>query len=48
MLIGEQEDYLRAATDEILELRGQMETIVGVRKSVLEQIREKIAAELEP
>ena len=43
-LIGEQEDYLAAATEEILELRGQMETIVGVRKSVLEQIRDSVVA----
>ena len=41
-LIGEQEEYLAAATDEILELRGQMETIVGVRASVLEQIRDSV------
>lgn len=41
-LIGEQEEYLSAATEEILELRGQMETIVGVRKSVLEQIRDSV------
>ena len=41
-LIGEQEEYLPAATEEILELRGQMETIVGVRKSVLEQIRDSV------
>ena len=41
-LIGEQEAYLSAATEEILELRGQMETIVGVRKSVLEQIRDSV------
>ena len=43
-LIDEQEDYLSAATEEILELRGQMETIVGVRKSVLEQIRDSVVA----
>lgn len=43
-LIGEQENYLQAATEEILELRGQMETIVGVRKSVLEQIRDSVVA----
>ena len=42
VLIGEQEEYLSAATEEILELRGQMETIVGVRKSVLEQIRDSV------
>ena len=41
-LIGEQEEYLSAATEEILELRGPMETIVGVRKSVLEQIRDSV------
>ena len=41
-LIGEQEEYLSAATAEILELRGQMETIVGVRRSVLEQIRDSV------
>ena len=43
-LIGEQEEYLNAATEEILELRGQMETIVGVRRSVLEQIRDSVIA----
>ncbi|MBQ9662346.1 MAG: OmpA family protein [Oscillospiraceae bacterium] len=43
-LIGEQENYLQAATEEILELRGQMETIVGVRRSVLEQIRDSVVA----
>ena len=41
-LIGEKEEYLAAANEEILELRGQMETIVGVRKNVLEQIRDSV------
>ncbi len=41
-LISEKEEYLTAANAEILELRGQMETIVGVRKGVLEQIRDRV------
>ena len=41
-LIGEKEEYLTAANEEILTLRGQMETIVGVRREVLEQIRDSV------
>ena len=39
-LIGEQEEYMKAAAEEILALRGQMQTIAVLRLSILEQIRE--------
>lgn len=42
-LIKSQEEYLAAANEEILEMRGQMQTIAVLRLSILEQIRDSIA-----
>lgn len=39
-LIGEQEDYMKAASEELLKLHGQMQTIAVLRLSILDQIRE--------
>ena len=41
-LIKEQEDYLAAANEEILEMRSQMQTIAVLRLSILEQIKNSI------
>ena len=41
-LIGKQEDYLKAANKELLEMRGRMETIAVLRLSILEQIRDSV------
>lgn len=43
-LIGEQEEYLKAATKELLEMRSQMQTIAVLRLSILEQIRDSFVA----
>ena len=42
-LIGEQEEYLLAANDELREMRTQMQTIAVLRLSILEQIRDSVA-----
>ena len=42
-LIGKQEDYLRAAGQELLAMRNQMQTIAVLRLSILEQIRDSMA-----
>ena len=42
--IAEQEKYLAAATDELLEMRGQMQTIAVLRLSILEQIRDSVVS----
>ncbi len=42
--ISEQEAYLAAATDELLEMRGHMQTIAVLRLSILEQIRDSVVA----
>ena len=39
-LIGKQEDYLKAASEELLAMRSQMQTIAVLRLSILEQIRD--------
>ena len=39
-LIGRQEDYLKAASEELLAMRSQMQTIAVLRLSILEQIRD--------
>ncbi len=41
-LIDEQKEYLAAANEEILAMRGQMQTIAVLRLSILEQIRQSI------
>lgn len=41
-LIGKQEDYLKAANRELLEMRSRMETIAVLRLSILEQIRDSV------
>lgn len=41
-LIGKQEDYLKAANKELLEMRSRMETIAVLRLSILEQIRDSV------
>jgi len=41
-LIGQQEAYLLAANDELLQMRNQMQTIAVLRLSILEQIRANI------
>ena len=41
-LIGEQEEYLKAANEELLEMRSQMQTIAVLRLSILEQIRDSV------
>lgn len=40
--IAEQEEYLAQANVEIERMYGQMETIVGIRRSILEQIKQSI------
>ena len=42
-LIGEQEDYMKAASEELLAMRSQMQTIAVLRLSILEQIRDSMA-----
>ena len=42
-LIGDQAQYLKAANEEIVAMRDQMQTIAVLRLSILEQIRESIA-----
>ena len=42
-LIGEQEDYMKAANEELLAMRSQMQTIAVLRLSILEQIRDSVA-----
>ena len=39
-LIGRQEDYLKAASEELLAMRSQMQTIAVLRLAILEQIRD--------
>ena len=41
-LIGEQETYLKAASEELLAMRSQMQTIAVLRLSILEQIRDSM------
>ncbi|MBR0160847.1 MAG: OmpA family protein [Oscillospiraceae bacterium] len=41
-LIGEQEEYMKAATEELLAMRSQMQTIAVLRLSILEQIRDSV------
>lgn len=41
-LIGDQEKYLLAANDELVEMRNQMQSIAVLRLSILEQIRDSI------
>ena len=41
-LIGEQEEYMKAASEELLAMRSQMQTIAVLRLSILEQIRESM------
>ena len=41
-LIGEQEEYMKAASEELLAMRSQMETIAVLRLSILEQIRDSM------
>ena len=40
--IDQQEDYLAAANEELLEMRSQMQTIAVLRLSILEQIKDSI------
>lgn len=42
-LIKSQEDYLAAANEELLEMRGQMQTIAVLRLSILEKIKDSIS-----
>ena len=42
LLISDQQIYLAAANDEILDLRSQMQTVAVLRLSILEQIKESI------
>ena len=42
-LIGEQEQYMKAANEELLAMRSQMQTIAVLRLSILEQIRDAVA-----
>lgn len=42
-LIGEQEQYMKAASEELLAMRGQMQTIAVLRLSILEQVRDAVA-----
>ncbi|MBR1457511.1 MAG: OmpA family protein [Oscillospiraceae bacterium] len=42
-LIGEQEEYVKAANEELLAMRSQMQTIAVLRLSILEQIRDAVA-----
>ena len=41
-LIGEQENYMKAASEELLAMRSQMQTIAVLRLSILEQIRDSM------
>ena len=41
-LIGEQEDYMKAASEELMAMRSQMQTIAVLRLSILEQIRDSM------
>ena len=41
-LLQDQEEYMKAASEEIMELRGQMQTIAVLRLSILEQIRDSV------
>ena len=41
-LIGKQEEYLKAANRELLEMHSRMETIAVLRLSILEQIRDSV------
>ena len=41
-LLADQEAYMKAASEEIMELRGQMQTIAVLRLSILEQIRDSV------
>ena len=41
-LLQDQEEYMKAASQEILELRGRMQTIAVLRLSILEQIRDSV------
>jgi len=43
-LLADQDAYLRAANDEILEMRSTMQTIAVFRLSVLEQVRDSLVA----
>ena len=43
-LIGEQEDYMKAASEELLAMRSQMQTIAVLRLSILEQIRDSMVS----
>ena len=43
-LLGEQADYLKAANEELLEMRSRMQTIAVLRLSILEQIRDSVVA----
>ena len=42
-LIGQQLDYMKAASEELLAMRSQMQTIAVLRLSILEQIRDSMA-----
>ena len=42
VLLKDQEAYMQAASEEIMELRGQMQTIAVLRLSILEQIRDSV------
>ena len=41
-LIGEQEEYMKAASEELLAMRSQMQTIAVLRLSILEQMRDSM------
>ena len=41
-LIGRQEEYMKAASEELLAMRSQMQTIAVLRLSILEQIRDSM------
>ncbi len=41
-LLQDQEAYMKTASEEIMELRGQMQTIAVLRLSILEQIRDSV------
>ena len=41
-LLQDQEEYMKAASEEIMALRGQMQTIAVLRLSILEQIRDSV------
>ena len=42
-LIGEQQEYMKAASEELLAMRSQMQTIAVLRLSILEKVRDGIA-----